>query len=103
MGKRRDARRAKREKREGGKKFKEFFKKVGQTTKQVSKGVFQKAEDIVDTLWQGETDKDKEKRELIEQEQEEAWEETKQSAFTGALYLGIGAVALIAIIFITKR
>ena len=110
----RDERKAKRkEKREDRREnIKGFFKDTGSKIKdagaklfagteikQPATGVFQKIEDVADTVWQGETDKEKEQR--LEDEKETA-EQTKQMVFDGVLYAGIGAVVLVGLFIVMK-
>lgn len=74
--------------------------------KETAQGIFQKAEDVVDTIWQGETDAAKKEREaynerIYEQELQTS-EATKQMVFDWSLYIGIGICACVALYIIVK-
>lgn len=94
MGKKRDQRKLRREEKKADRKSKrdkrrdktaEFFGKIGQ-------GV----EDVVDTVWFGETDKQKDER--IKATTED-WENTKDTMFKVCLYGGIGIVVIMAVYY----
>jgi 6-phosphogluconolactonase/glucosamine-6-phosphate isomerase/deaminase len=74
--------------------------------KEVATGIFQKAEDVVDTVWQGETDKDKKEREAynerIYNQELQTTEATKQLVFDWTLYIGLGVCACVALYIMVK-
>jgi hypothetical protein len=81
-----------------------FFK---ETLPKAASTIFQPIEDIVDSAWQGETDKEKKKREAYNEkvaaEEQASWENTQEKIFDYSLYVGIGVVALIAVYLVMKR
>lgn len=61
-------------------------------------------ENVVDTVWQGETDKAKKKRleadAKLEAEEKQKREELKQKLFDLALYFGMGFIVVITVVII---
>lgn len=68
--------------------------------------ILQPFENVVDTVWQGETDKNKKKRlekdTLLEAEQKKQSEELQQKLFDYGLYLGMGCIVAITIVIIIE-
>lgn len=68
--------------------------------------IFQPIENIVDTVWQGETDKEKKDRETynnqVYAEEAAKAEQTKQMIFDWSVYIGIGGLAVLAIYIVFK-
>ena len=79
--------------------IKEKFEEAGEKIKDAAGKLFQGAENVVDTIWQGETDAAKEKR--LEKEAKEA-AETKQMVYDYAIYAGMGVVVLLGIFMMTR-
>ena len=68
--------------------------------------ILQPFENVVDTVWQGETDKAKKKRleqdALIEAEEKKKSEELQQKLFDYGLYLGMGCIVAITVVIIIE-
>jgi hypothetical protein len=75
-------------------------------TQKVWDVILQPFENVVDTVWQGETDKDKKKR--LEKEAKDAAEqakkseEMKQKVFDILLYTGMGMVVFVTVILVIR-
>ena len=69
--------------------MKDFFQDVAQI-----------GEDVVDTVWQGETDKQKDKRQQTEKVEAE---EFKQTCFDWTMYIGVGLVLVVAVMYMWKK
>lgn len=79
--------------------MKEAFENAGDKIKDAAGKLFDVGHNVVDEIWQGETDAAKEKR--LEKEAKEA-AETKQMIYDYAIYAGVGAVVLIGIFMMTR-
>lgn len=70
--------------------------------KQTFTAMFQKAEDVIDTVWQGETDQAKVEREAYNEQVYKEQDAQQQKIFEYAIYIGLGGACLIAIYMFFK-